>query len=98
MPSHSSEEVRSELLRAIESRYYSDEAAGQMWLRDLSVYLQVLPSDDERLQRLAGTNLRESVTEYLAIESRPIVSQFSPSAWLDHFLEWSLGGGTGPTS
>jgi hypothetical protein len=89
MQPRSPEEVLSELLRAVESRYYSDEAGGQMWLHDLSVYLQALPSSDERLQRLVGTDVHEGVTEHLRTASHPIVSQFDASAWLDDLVERS---------
>lgn len=82
----STQDVRERLVRSAEHCYYSGATAGQMWLHDLSGYLQTLPEDDPRLGRLAGDErVLEGTEDVLCSEPQPLVQAFDPSAWLDRF-------------
>lgn len=81
--------IRRHLVDAAEQCYYSGPTAGQMWLHDLSAYLQTLPEDDGRLRRLAGaaTDATSSAQQHLCEEPHPLAQAFSPSDWLDRYVE-----------
>lgn len=82
----SSEDVREQLVRSAEHCYYSGATAGQMWLHDLSAYLQGLPGDDPRFASLAGDEQTlDRAEEVLCAEPQPLVQAFDPAAWLDGF-------------
>ena len=83
------DQVRSQLVDTVERLYYSGDTAGQMWLHDLSTYLQSLPANDTRLRRLAEGPGIATAADYLHLDSRPIVSQLNPSLWLDSYLQWA---------
>jgi hypothetical protein len=79
-------EVRSSLVEAIERCYYTGQAAGQMWLHDLSTYLQALPADDPRQAGLAARGPAGAVDDYLHAHAQPLASGLDASAWLDAYL------------
>ena len=79
-------EARSSLAEAIERCYYTGQAAGQMWLHDLSAYLQALPLDDPRLAGLAARGPVGAVDDYVHAHAQPLASDLDPSAWLDAYL------------
>ena len=87
-------EARSSLVEAIERCYHSGEAAGQMWLHDLSAYLRALPLDDPRLEALAARGPRPAVDDYLLANAHPLASGLHPSGWLDAYLAGPTTGTT----
>lgn len=88
MPEHTSREVRDALVQAIERSYHSGATAGQIWLHDLSAYLQALPLDDHRLSELTDRYDANGVEDYLHQHAQPLVSHLNPSAWLDDYTNW----------
>jgi hypothetical protein len=89
-------EARSSLIEAIERCYHNGEAAGQMWLHDLSIYLKGLPLDDPRLEALAARGPRQAVDDYLHAHAHPLASGLQPSAWLDAYLARPTTGNAQP--
>lgn len=82
-------EVRGRLVAALEAAFYSGDTAGQMWLHDLSAYIQALPDHDSRLTALAATRQPAPIQEFLEVEARRVISSLNPSAWLDHYTSWA---------
>jgi hypothetical protein len=72
----------------VERCYYTGATAGQMWLHDLSSYLQELPEGDPRLERLGGTghDLADA-EEYLCGKPHALAQSFDPSHWLDEYVQ-----------
>ena len=83
----SSQDVRDRLIQTAEHCYYTGPTAGQMWLHDLSSYLQGLPSNDPRLEHLVDDDAAlESAERYLCDVPHPLAQAFDPSAWLDEYV------------
>jgi hypothetical protein len=83
----SPQDVRDRLIKTAEHCYYTGPTAGQMWLHDLSSYLQSLPSDDPRLEHLVDDHAAlESAERYLCDVPHPLAQTFDPSAWLDDYV------------
>ena len=79
-------DIRERLVSTAEHCYYSGPTAGQMWLHDLSAYLQSLPEEDPRLARLAGDeHALDDAEEVLCGDPKPLAQHFSPGDWLDGF-------------
>ena len=91
-------EVRRALIDALEGRYYSGATAGQLWLRDLSAYLQSLPEDDVLFRRLAAAHEQRGFGRYLEIEARPLLSSLDPAGWFGGYLDWANGRAAVPAS
>lgn len=82
----SPEDVRDRLVRSAEQCYYNGSTAGQMWLHDLSTYLQGLAADDPRLARIADRGqMLDDAEAYLCDRPPALVQAFDPSAWLDGY-------------
>jgi hypothetical protein len=90
MSTQTPDQIRTQLVECVEHRYYSGETAGQMWLHDLSTYLQALPTSDARLRQLAEGYGAATAADYVLVDSRPIVSRLNPSLWLDSFVHWAV--------
>jgi hypothetical protein len=82
----STQDVRASLIKSVEHCYYNGSTAGQMWLHDLSAYLQELPAGDPRLKRL-GTRGTTDAEEYLCGAPHPLAQAFDPGVWLDQYAE-----------
>jgi hypothetical protein len=80
--------VRSRLVTSFEAAFYAGDTAGQMWLHDLSAYVQSLPGDDDRLTRLAAGEIRP-VDDFLDVEARRVISSLNASSWLDDYTAWA---------
>jgi hypothetical protein len=82
------QDIRDRLVQTAEHCYYTGATAGQMWLHDLSAYLQQLPDDDPRFRRLVRSeqSLADAET-YLCEQPHALAQAFRPSTWLDQFAE-----------
>jgi|tagenome__1003787_1003787.scaffolds.fasta_scaffold20116072_3 hypothetical protein len=81
------QDARDRLVQTAEHCYYTGPTAGQMWLHDLSSYLQALPSDDPRLGDLVDDDAAlENAERYLCEAPHPLAQAFDPSAWLDDYV------------
>ena len=89
MPIPTTQQVRKVVLAAIEGRFYSGPTAGQMWLADLSAYVQGLPDNDTRLIALARTGSVPSISDYLLADAQPLVAQFDPDVWFEQYTKWA---------
>jgi hypothetical protein len=82
----SPQHVRDSLVGAVEHCYYTGPTAGQMWLHDLSTYLQGLPPEDRRLERLADhDHVLQDAERDICERPHPLVQAFDPSQWLDEY-------------
>ena len=82
------QDTRDRLVQTAEHCYYSGPTAGQMWLHDLSAYLQQLPDDDPRLANLGRSDqVLAEVEAHLCEHPQSLAQSFRPSAWLDRFAE-----------
>jgi hypothetical protein len=81
----STQDVRASLIQSVEHCYYNGPTAGQMWLHDLSAYLQSLPTGDPQLERLDGHDLA-GAEAYLCGQPHALVQAFDPAAWFDEYV------------
>jgi hypothetical protein len=82
------QDIRDRLVQTTEHCYYTGPTAGQMWLHDLSSYLQQLPDDDPRFRSLGRSEQALADAEaYLCERPHALAQAFHPSAWLDQYVE-----------
>jgi hypothetical protein len=85
----STQDVRASLIRSVEHCYYNGPTAGQMWLHDLSAYLEGLPTGDARLERLGSRGVADA-EEHLCREPHALAQAFDPGVWLDQYAELAV--------
>ena len=88
MEPRNTDDVRAPLVAALEASFSTGDTAGQMWLHDLSAYLQALPADDSRLAELASSRQPAPVEDFLNLAPWRVISSLNPSSWLDGYTAW----------
>lgn len=83
------DDLRGRLVAALEAAFYGGDTAGQMWLHDLSAYIQALPDNDSRLAELAASRKPGQIEDFLGIGARRVISSLNPSSWLDDYTAWA---------